>query len=243
MRNLASLRMSEVLQMGRDLEMVGMACLSQEGASASVVRYLYNELGDEVTGRRACPLVRLYCTARFESLEPELQEFARRAAGGHSVSPDTVCLRLLASAGDIPAWNRPERSVNHRCIPLVSEEVVHQMPMVAQLIRQLGLEVRDILNPDPNLLLDLSTRTYNVFWVPDAAGSPYIPAQDFVAQHHIRSVVGFGSLLPGGSLFAVVLFSRIPIPNAQAGRFKPLAMNVRAILERFYEPMRAPSAG
>ena len=45
--------------------------------------------------------------------------------------------------------------------------------------------------------------------MPEAAGSPYIPAQeDFVQPVGIRSVLGFGGMLPGGDIFVVILFSR-----------------------------------
>ncbi len=231
MYDLKHLSVNEVLQMSAGLEGLGEGCASMEEAAGRIVRYFYDSLRDGPSGPPACALVRLYRTLRFGDLEILLRGFARSMARDHTLSADTTCLTLLATAGEEPAWNVRQRSVDHQAIPLLSEEMVLQLPMVAQLIQQLGYKVRDILAPSPDLLLDPARRTHNVFWVPEAQGSPFIPAQqEFVLRYGIRSVVGCGSLLSGGSLFALILFSRVPIPEQQAGRFKSLAVSVRAAL-------------
>ena len=74
----------------------------------------------------------------------------------------------------------------------------------------------------------MEQKTYNTFYVPDAVGSPYIPAQeDFVIRHGIQSVLGFGGILMSGALFAIVLFSKTRIPRETAENFKTLAPNVK----------------
>ena len=53
----------------------------------------------------------------------------------------------------------------------------------------------------------MEPKTYNVFHVPEAFDNPLIPAQeDFVLPYRIKSVLGFGGLLPSGDIFAVILF-------------------------------------
>ena len=233
MHDLKTLDVSGVLQMSSELQRLGEDCSSMEEAAKQVVRYFYDELRDGASGRRTCALARLYRTTRFEELDFLSRGFAKGMAKGHPITEDTVCLTLLATVGDEDAWNSRERSIDHMAIPLLSEEMVLQMPMVAQLIQQLGYDVKDIVNPNPDLLLDPTKRTHNVFWVPEARGNPYIPAQQgFVIRYGIRSVVGFGSILPGGPLFAVILFLREAIPEQQAGRFKSLTVSVRAALSR-----------
>ena len=107
---------------------------------------------------------------------------------------------MLGTTGEREAWCSRETSVGHRTIPLPSAEVVASIPMIAQLLVQLGLEVNAVLRPDPAVVLELEQRTYNVFFVENAVGSPYIPAQDqFVLPYRIRSVLGFGGLLPSGN--------------------------------------------
>jgi hypothetical protein len=55
----------------------------------------------------------------------------------------------------------------------------------------------------------------------------YIPAQEFGVPYCVRSVVGFGGFLPPGELFAVVLFSRVPVSRDTAALFRALALRVR----------------
>ena len=87
---------------------------------------------------------------------------------------------------------------------------------------------------DACLMMDAEQRTYNVFYVPEARGSPHIPAQtDFVVPVGIRSVLGFGGLLPPGDLFAVILFSKVPIPRQTSELFKPLALSAKVAVLPF----------
>ncbi len=232
--DLTNLSITDVLQMSAQLQAVEASASNMEECAGEVVRYLHANLHAGATGQ-ACALVRLYRIMRFADLDVMLRGFARSMAKGLSpgekLSDNTACLTLIATAGDQPEWNARQRSLNHQAIPLLSEEVVQQMPMVAQLFQQLGYDVRDVLAPDPTLLIDISRRTHNVFWVQEARGNPYIPAQeDFVIRYGIRSVVGFGGVLSGGELFAVVLFSKHPIQEEQARRFSSLAVTVRGVL-------------
>src|SRR5262249_27941617 len=118
---------------------------------------------------------------------------------------------------------------------------VEGMPMVQQLLRQFGLDVGSVVGPDPRVLLDLSQRTYNVFHVEEALGSPYIPGQDFVVADGIHSVIGFGGLFPTGDLFAVILFTRARIPPETADLFRTVALNVRlGLLPYISRPILVP---
>ena len=103
--------------------------------------------------------------------------------------------------------------------------------MISQLIKQLGIDVGTILKPDPALVLELEQKTYNVFFVQEAAGSPFIPAQEnFVIPYKVRSVLGFGGLLPSGDLYAVLLFARVSISRDSADIFRNAAMNLKVAL-------------
>jgi sigma-B regulation protein RsbU (phosphoserine phosphatase) len=77
----------------------------------------------------------------------------------------------------------------------------------------------------------LDERTYNVFYVGEARGSEYVPAQnDFVIPYGIRSVVGFGGVLPDGVLFAVIMFSTVPVPQSAVDAFSAIALSVKVSL-------------
>jgi hypothetical protein len=202
-----------------------------EAAAGEVVAYLYERMLDKERGGRACVLVRFYKTHRFDQLEPGLRKFAESAAAGHAVEPTTRCLTLLATIGDRPEWCSRRASAGHQAIPLVSEQVVARLPMIAQLVSQLGLDVASVLRPDPRLMVDLDQRMFNVFHVENALGSPHIPAQaDFVAPFEVKSVLGFGGLFPSGDLFATIMFSRVTIEAKAAQLLKPLALSVKLAL-------------
>jgi hypothetical protein len=105
--------------------------------------------------------------------------------------------------------------------------------MIAQLIRQLGVEISALLS-ETGLVIDATQHTFNVFYVGEAVGSPVIPAQqEFVIPYGVHSVLGFGGVMPSGELFATILFSKTTIPRDVADLFKTLALNVKVALLPF----------
>jgi len=231
MYDLIHFRLEDMVRCGAALRTLGEDASHMEQVADRIVSRLYDDLRDGRDGTRACVLVRLYKTHAFADLEPDLRQIAQASLDGRPPSPAMKCLTLLATAGDKEGWNSRRSSAGHQAIPLVSREQVDDIPMVAQLIRQFGLETASVLAPDPAIMLDLEQRTYNVFHVLQARGSPYIPSQDeFVIPYGIESVLGFGGVLPSGDLFAVLLFSKVPIPAGTAEFFKTVALNVKVAL-------------
>ena len=242
MYDLTHFALEDMVRCGSEIRSIGPVATHMEPVAAEVVRYLYDNLRNGPTGDRACALVRLYKTHPFTDLEPELQRVARAGLAGAEPPAAMKCLTLLATAGDEPEWNSRHQSAGHRAIPLFSREQVEGIPMVAQLIRQFGLETASLLAADPAIMLDLEQRTYNVFHVLEAPGSPFIPAQaGFVAPYGIESVLGFGGVLPSGDLVAAILFSKVPIPAGTADFFKTIALNIKtALLPHDGGPVFAP---
>ena len=86
-------------------------------------------------------------------------------------------------------------------------------------------------------------KMYCVFFVPDAEGSPFIPAQEeFVQPCGIRSVLGWGGVLHRGELFAVILFTRVMVPEQSAERFRYVALDVKAALSLVNTTFEAAAA-
>lgn len=194
------------------------------------VRFLYDNI-DDGSGGRACALVRLFKTHRIDELDRDLREFAQAQLGGYPAPADMKCLVLLGTAGAEPEWNQREQSAGHRAIPMPSPEFVRAFPMISMLFSQFGVELNELLKPEPSLIMDLAQTTFNVFYVPEAPGSPYVPAQaEFVVPYGIKSVLGFGSVLPKGDVFAVILFSKYRIPRTTVELIKPLALSVKVAL-------------
>ncbi len=192
-----------------------------EQAASDIAREVYDGFAGQ------CVLVRFFRTIAYEALEPALQQRVRDDLG-HAPLAGLRCLTLLGTAGEQPAWNSRHGSQGHQAIPLTSRQMIEQSPMIAQLIRQLGMEVTDAPVPSFELLADPRQTQYNIFHVEEAVGSPYIPAQDdFVRPHGVRSVVGFGGLLPQGDIFALIIFSRVPIDGNTARLFNTVGLNLK----------------
>ncbi|MEO6528183.1 MAG: hypothetical protein ABIP93_16290 [Gemmatimonadaceae bacterium] len=206
-------------------------CATLESAAGTIVRYLYDHCVDIKTGARSCPLVRFYKTHPFESLEPELRQFAAQKLGVAAPNPQMRCLTLLGTAGDEPAWNSRHLSRGHRAIPLASLEAVRDIPMISRLIEALGMDIATVVAGADATVRSTEARTYDVFHVEEAVGSEAIPQQaEFVIPYAVRSVVGFGGVLRSGEMFAVVLFSRARISAVSANRFRTIALDIRSAL-------------
>jgi len=226
--DVAKFTIREVTELGRAVRTMGAGASCMEDVAGRIVRYLYDTLVDGRTGARACPLIRFFKTQAYEELPSGLQAFAQKMLGGDSPQPGMKCMTLLGTIGEDPKWDSRETSRGHQAIPLPSEEVVRQLPMIRNLIKQLGLSVQSVVNPDPALLMDMEQNTYGVFFVPEALGSPYIPGQEeFVIPNGIKSVVGFGGMLPSLDIFVVILFLRLSITRETADLFKNLSLNTK----------------
>jgi two-component system NtrC family sensor kinase len=204
-----------------------------EASAQRTCQFLYDHLHGPDTPH-ACALVRCYKTHSFGALEPDLQSFARDIMGTEASRSTMKCLTLMATVGQLATWNSRHLSRKHRAIPLASPEIVEKAPMISQLIKELGVELSEVLQPSTNVVKELAGKRHGVFYVENALGSPYIPAQEeFVVRHGIQSVVGFGGMLFNGELFAVILFSTVHVSAASADRFRTIALDVKAAFSRF----------
>jgi hypothetical protein len=181
-------------------------------------------------------LVRLFKTHPFGELDAELREFAETMLEGAEARPNLKCLVLLATAGDKPEWNSRAHSSGHKAIPLPSEKAVESSPMISQLLSQLGISAATLLKADQSLMLDAGERSFNVFHLAHAEGSPHVPAQkEFVIPYGVKSVLGFGGLLPPGELFVVILFAKAEIHRETAELFKTLALSTKLAMVPFLD--------
>ncbi len=232
--DLSSFSMSDMVTCGREIRSLGTAATSMEAAAAEVVQYLDEQLIDPHLGSKSCVLVRLFKTHDFSQLDEGARQFAVGMMPEVAGMPNCKCFTLLATAGLEEAWKTRRGSRGHQTIPLPSAEVVEKIPMMRNLIKQTGMDVGTLVRPDPYLLLDMAQRTFNVFYVADAEGSPYIPAQEsFVKAYGVKSVLGFGAALPSGDVEVIIIFSRTRIPPQTAGLFRSLALSVKMVLLPF----------
>ncbi len=235
MYNLTDFTLRDMTECGTALRNISQNSKSMDEVANSMVNYLYDQLIDKQTGKKACTLVRFFKTHSYSELDDARQNAARTILAGQSEPPPNMkCLTLLASNGEKPEWRSRETSVGHKAIPLPSTQVVEQFPMISQLVKQFGLDINTVLAPSQDFLVDLEQSSFNVFHVPQAVGSPYVVAQEeFVVPFGVKSVLGFGGMLPSGNLFTIIIFSKVYIPRETAEMFKTMALNVKVAILPF----------
>jgi hypothetical protein len=233
MYDITHFTLADMTRCGAELRELSPEASTMEETAAAIVRHLYENLHGP--GGRACALVRFYKTHPFSDLPEDLRDFCRHLMPDESFDPGTKCLTLLGTAGDEPQWNDRHASQRHRAVPLPSAQVIERFPMIAQLVRQFGVPISSLLDAGAVTAHELDHKTYNVFYVPEShIHGAYIPAQnDFVIPYKIKSALGFGGILPSGNLFAVIMFSRVPIPMETARMFRTIAINVKMNVLRF----------
>jgi two-component system NtrC family sensor kinase len=236
MFDLSRFSLSDMTRCGMELRRLGEHASGMEEVGERIVRYFYEQLRTPDLARPACVLVRVFVTQPLAALDDGQRAFVEKLVGDASVTPTLKCLSLLATAGDEQAWNSRHTSAGHKALPLRSEESIARSPMIAQLMQQLGIDIGALLAADPRFMLDLDQHTFNVFHVAEATGSSYIPAQDqFVIPYEVRSVLGFGGVLPNNELFATIMFTRVSVPRTVADMFRPLALNQKLALLPFVD--------
>jgi len=123
-----------------------------------------------------------------------------------------------------------------KVIPLPSEKLVQQSPMISSLAKHFGLELTSLIKPDPTCIQDQQEKTFNTFLVTKAVGSAYIPDQEnFVIPYKIESALGCGGMLPSGNLFVLIMFTKVPVSREIADLFKPLTLSIKLSIMQYDE--------
>lgn len=236
MYNLRDFHLSDMVRLDGALRAAGRDTPSMEAAARTIVGLLADQLVDKETGDRSCILARLFVTVPLGRLEAPLQAAARSTLPPELRSSSNTegirCLTLLATVGDETGWCSRHLSEGHAVIPLPTEAAVHRSPMIGELLRQLGIDAGAMAaGAGTELFVGQPGGSLDVFHVEEAVGSPHVPAQDgFVLPYNVRSVLGFGGVLPDGELYAVICFSRTPIPRETAEKFATVASSVGLVL-------------
>lgn len=184
-------------------------------------------------------LVRVYATVPFGQLPPADRAFAAALAPpGRDAPPlaeDTPVLSLLGTCGGAAGWNDRRDSKGHLGIPLVASGFVEAIPMVAQLMHDMGLGLGWLDTRDTQLVVKTLGRVAGVFYVREAAervderGRKIVPAQDFVREHGVRTVFGLGGSYLNGTCLILILFTREIMEREEVERFLPLVSSIKSL--------------
>ena len=235
MLDMHSCRLSDFIDFGQKIRSISKKSRSLEGVAQAITQTLFEDLADELA-QPVVVLTRVFVTRPLGSLPEELRKKAllRLSASQVSEPLNTICLVLLGTSGVQPAWNDREKSVNHAVIPLPDQELLKQIPMIAKLINRLGIDPNAVVLPHRYPIYETESQVYEIFHIEDATDRSAVPDQtEFVIPYGVQSVFGFGGLLPGGSMYAVLVFTRIKISEALAALFSPLSLCVKLSLLEF----------
>ncbi|MEO5378148.1 MAG: response regulator [Magnetococcus sp. DMHC-6] len=234
MYNLNNFTISDMILLGEKLRSSGDGRESMEQVAQKITHSMYDLFRNPETNERSFVLVRLFKTHFFDLLPPLLKRSVAEQLPEHREIHNPQCLTLLGTSGDKQEWNSRLTSKGHQAIPLFSQQFTLSLPMVANLLTQLGLQISEVIQPNPFMQIEEQDQKYNLFFIENARGSPLIPAQEeFVIPYAIRSVIGFGGILSAQSIFAVLAFSRESISKSTAMMLRPLARNVKSALLPF----------
>jgi len=174
-------------------------------------------------------LARVYVTVPFAALPPPTQAFVQALPGAAAaLTATTPVLSLVGTQGHKVDWNDRRKSKQHAAIPLLSAEFVDGIPMIARLLRELGVPLDWMDSHDARRLVSPIGSTVGLFYVEDAVramddrGRKVIPAVDFVFAYDVQSVFGTGGAYAGGQMLVVVVFCRDPVARGTAQMFLPL---------------------
>ncbi|MBM7773692.1 serine phosphatase RsbU (regulator of sigma subunit)/anti-sigma regulatory factor (Ser/Thr protein kinase) [Actinokineospora baliensis] len=191
--------LSDMVRTAADLRRLAELAVDFSAAARAVVTRLHDCFTDE--HGPVLPLVRLLTIRAGAELEhPGVSAAARYLVLEAAVGP-------YAEAEVV------------RELPRLDE--LDSMPFMAAMTREFGLSPGDTVHGRGD------GDGYGVFHVPVAAGSGFLRDQALVTEHGIASVLGFGGVLPGGTPFAAVLYSRVPVPAGTAEQFKAVAIGLR----------------
>jgi len=221
--------LSDMMDCGAAVRNLSSHHATERSFANGLVRLIYEKFRDP-NGNSEFALVRMFRIEFFQDLEPALQDYVRSMMP--TVEAETSCLVLAGTIGKQSTWCDVAKSAGHQAIPLPSAEAVRRLPMIAQLLRQLGIDVGSATIHRPGVVKRDSKR--GVFHVPDAKGSSTIPAQEeFVIPNGIQSVVGFGDILPDGKMFAVIGFATTEISVDVANLMSHLAYSAKIALLKY----------
>jgi hypothetical protein len=201
-------------------------------ASQEWARLLYEEFQESIV------LARVFMTLPFHDLTPRGKAFVRELAGTkdvqHLLSDKTQVLSLLGTYGARPDWRDRFQSRGHLGIPLLSSSFIEAIPMVSRLMSDMGINTDWFDDTEPDVLVKSLGRAAGVFYVRDARtwldhrNRKIVSAQDFVAEHDVKTVFGLGGSYLNGSFLAVIVFTRETLEQAQAEAFMSLVNSFKA---------------
>ena len=208
------------------------ACAFLDAAAQNCTDLLYDRVQESLA------LVRVFATLRHQALPDTERVRCEKMAADHKIetllSDETITLALMGTRGVQESWNYRAQSRDHLCIPLVSSEYVESIPMIASLMKDMGIGLEWLDTKDTHIVVHNRGRSAGMFYVEDALtsvdnkGRKIVPCQAFVREHQLKTVFGVGGAYPDGTFIAIVFFTRDALTRLDIERFLPLVHALKA---------------
>jgi hypothetical protein len=183
------------------------ALASSEAASQYICRTLYDRIRtvDDVP---LFALIRIYRFVRVEDLPADLRTMLDPG--------EKFGIALMGTYGKLPEWRDRKKSEEHRVIPINKVMIPAKIPMFEQLlINDMEVDLKHLYSTG-DVLASLGRPSGGTFLIEDAATSAKVPVKDdFVVPHQIKSLVGFGGLVPDtqgrSTLYMLIGFTQLAV--------------------------------
>jgi hypothetical protein len=208
-----------------------------DSAAQNIIEAIYEEYQESMV------LARLYATIPLEKLPVTNQNFVNALVATKQASDllkmQTPVLSLLGTYGVETEWNDRRNSRTHTGYPLISEDFVEGIPMMASLLKELGMSLDWFAPPKDDIASKSVSRIVGEFYVADAKTALdhkdryIISAQDFVANHNVKTVFGLGSVNVISRTFIVtIFFTRHEITRQKVAQFMPLMSGINTAVSK-----------
>lgn len=201
-------------------------CAHLHEAAQKCAHLFYQEFQESIV------LARVFMTLPFKDLPPRGKAFVTNMASTKGILPllndKTQVLSLLGTYGSAPEWNDCYQSRGHLGIPLLTSGFIDSIPMISRLMSDMGIGSDWFDKLEPDVLVKSLGRVAGVFYVRDAntwldlQNRKIVSAQDFVAEHNVRTVFGLGGSYLNGSFVTVIIFTRETIEQSKVESFMSL---------------------
>lgn len=212
--SLKDLSLTDMFQCGAALRQLTRQHESASKYMDAHVNFMYQYFRDE-NDESEFALVRLYRTQTLNQLDIDTADVVRGILP--NADPETKCLVLVATRGELEEWNDTAMSRRHRAVPIECLEGRRETQDLAEVLRQVGvldspgqnsIPCRDGLTPEGCL------------FEPTAPGSSCVgDLEEFVPRSGIESVIGYGGKVGYRDTFILMAYSKKPISPTTAELF------------------------
>lgn len=190
-------------------------------------------------------LTRVYVNFPYNTIPLKNQEFVNNLATSvgvfDKINSKTPILSLMGTYGKLDEWRSRHLSKGHVGIPLISTEFIQNIPMMARLLADLKVDIEGI-QQESKITSDIFGKMQGMFFIEDAGiqsdslGRKIIAAQDFVAEHRVKSVFGFGGEIEiSGSYCVIVVFTNETLKNIKARLHLVLNNTIKQIFATYFK--------